>query len=163
MDGAGTRGPGDLQAEAASLEVADVVERVRAAIAGFIAAAGRVPDEEASAVLDTGEPGGARITETCARLVEDARWILHAAWMGLGPEDEAPPFPADRRAALAKLDESMESLFVHVTEADPGANLDFRWEHPLYGELNWREWLLALGFDAQTAEQDAIAMGAAGS
>jgi len=163
MNGAARRGPGELQAEAATLDVPGLAGRVREGIAGFVAAAETVAGPDLEDLVDTGETAAARIVGTCARLVEDARWILHAAWTGSGPEDGAPPFTDEPAGALAKLRESIESLFVHVLEAAPDANLEYEWEHPVYGDLNWREWLLALAFDAEAAEQDAMAMGAAGS
>lgn len=158
-----TRQPGDLQEEAAALGVPETVEKLRSAIVEFLAAARAVPAEQLGVVDESGKPAGDRMVERCARLVEDARWILHAAWMGYGPADAEPEYPAQLDSALAKLDTSMESLYVHVLEAPSDGNLEFVWPHPVFGDLNWRAWLLALASDAETASQDARAMGAATS
>ena len=37
----------------------------------------------------------------------------------------------------------------HIRAADPNANLDTKWRHPMFGDLNWREWLLFLRIHAQ--------------
>ncbi|MDZ7728356.1 MAG: hypothetical protein U5Q44_09305 [Dehalococcoidia bacterium] len=29
-----------------------------------------------------------------------------------------------------------------MQDADPSAFLDVTWTHPMFGELNWREWFL---------------------
>lgn len=134
-----------LQDQARARSVPELVERVREGVAELLATARAVPDSEMGSPLAPGEWSAAEcIRHAAGDNIENARWILHAAWMGHGPDDPAGAVPDDREALLAKMDEAMESLYVHVLEAAPDGNLEFTWAHPMFGELNWREWLLFL-------------------
>lgn len=74
--------------------------------------------------------------------------VLHACLMGERPGNPPPSFPADREALTSRLRESLDSVWAHVSAADPTAFLDVTWEHPFFGELNWREWFWFLGVHA---------------
>ncbi|MEO8538592.1 MAG: DinB family protein [bacterium] len=71
--------------------------------------------------------------------------ILHMCLTGERPGNPIPEFPADREALVARQKESIESVYAHVSAADPESFLAFTWEHPFFGMLNWREWFLFLG------------------
>lgn len=74
--------------------------------------------------------------------------ILHVSLSGERPGNPLPDFQPDRDVLLARNSESLASVYSHVTAADPGAFLDVTWEHPFFGQLNWREWFLFLGVHA---------------
>lgn len=136
---------GYLQEQASARSVPELVERVREGVAELLAAARAVPEGQLGEPLGPGEWSAAEcIRHAAGHNIENARWILHAAWMGYGPADPPGAVPEEREALLAKMDEAMESLYVHVLEAAPDGNLEFTWAHPMFGELNWREWLLFL-------------------
>jgi hypothetical protein len=50
----------------------------------------------------------------------------------------------DAAAWWSELDADRERLFARVREANGDEHLDVTWEHPMFGPLNWREWLLFL-------------------
>ena len=82
------------------------------------------------------------VVEWTAQNAED---ILHACLTGERPGNPPPTFEADRDELLGRLDESLDSVWAHVSAADPESFLDTTWEHFMFGELNWREWYLFLG------------------
>ena len=84
--------------------------------------------------------------------------VLHTALMGERPGNPRPTFPAEREALAARLAESAESVWAHVSAADPGAFLDLTWEHPFFGQLNWREWYFFLGVHAFDHTRQLLAM-----
>lgn len=76
--------------------------------------------------------------------VSVARDILYIAHTGEFPTDDSDPLPDDVDQLMALHDQAMESVIVHVQDADPDAFLDIQWKHPTFGDLNWREWFLFL-------------------
>ena len=74
--------------------------------------------------------------------------ILHASLMGERPNNPAPTFAPDLDGLIARARESLDSIWAHVSAADPGGFLELTWEHPFFGELNWREWYFFLGIHA---------------
>lgn len=150
MDEENTQTRAKLQAEAAALTIPEIVERVREGVAEFVAAARAIPEDALSKPLaEGGQTASECITHAIGETIENARWILHGAWMGFGPEDPRSDPPEGRGAQLAKMDEALESLYVHVNEAAPDGNLDYLWTNAMLGELNWREWLLFLRVHAK--------------
>lgn len=71
-----------------------------------------------------------------------AQQVLWVALSGELPPEQDTSLPAGRSDILAVQREAIDSLYVHVREADPEAFLGTTWQHPFFGELNWREWLL---------------------
>lgn len=135
-----------LRAEAATRSVEDTRDyvasrrdRLRAAVLAFEPA--RLPDPLAPgewSALDALK----HVVEWTSQNVED---ILHACLTGERPGNPAPTFEPDRDALLQRLDEALESAWAHVSAADPESFLDAKWEHAMFGLLNWREWYLFLG------------------
>lgn len=74
--------------------------------------------------------------------------ILHVALTGERPGNPLPDFEPDVEQLIARQEESLDSIYAHVSAADPGGFLDITWEHPFFGQLNWREWYLFLGVHA---------------
>ncbi len=70
--------------------------------------------------------------------------VLYVALSGELPPSEPLNLPANRDELLTKHTDAMDSLYVHVRDAEPDAFLDVRWQHPFFGELNWREWFIFL-------------------
>ncbi len=139
-----------LEAQAAKLGPAALVDKVRVAMQELRSAAAAVPRarfddrpaaEEWSAnevmahVVDSGARFGARVVEALA-----------GAPQGPRVEDAIEPDAPRRTAAewCARLDREREELFARVLAADPDARLDRVIEHPMFGPLNWRETILFL-------------------
>lgn len=74
--------------------------------------------------------------------------ILHVCLTGERPANSQPTFPPDRTTLLGRNRESLESIYAHVSAADPEGFLSTTWEHPFFGQLNWREWFVFLGVHA---------------
>ena len=135
-----------LQAQGAKLSPAEVIEKVRAAMADLRRAALAVPaarfderpapdewsgNEVMAHVVDAGRhfgdqivailDGGARVTSARERVQRARR-------------------PAGEWCAI--LERDREALFARVLVADPHANLDETIEHPMFGPLTWRETML---------------------
>lgn len=133
-----------IQKQAAEKSVEDLIALVSDR-AGQVAAVART-FEPGDFAAPRGEGWSPR--ECLAHLVEwdlrNAQQILYAALSGELPPESEVELPADAAGLLAKHDEGLESLYVHVREADPDAYLDFTWDHMWFGPLNWREWLFFL-------------------
>lgn len=71
--------------------------------------------------------------------------VLHVSLTGERPANPPPTLRPDRETLIAKQRESIESVYAHVSAADPAAFLDIAWEHPFFGLMNWREWLFFIG------------------
>lgn len=141
---------GYLQQQAAEKSTAELFERVKEGMGELIASARAVP----SALLATNPPGDDWSPMDCLKHavqsnLQVAQDVLHVALTGSRPGEPEPELPADRDALIAAQEASMESLWAHVSEADPGANLHITWPHPFFGELNWREWFIFLRIHAR--------------
>ncbi len=134
-----------LQQQAAEKDVAELFERVKEGMSELIGAARSVPD----ANLVTNPPGDDWSPMDCLKHavqsnLQVAQDVLHVALTGERPGEPEPELVADRDALIAAQEASLESLWAHVSEADPQSNLHVTWRHPFFGELNWREWLIFL-------------------
>ena len=139
------RGRAYLKSKAAELSIEEIISKVGAAVARAHAAAATIPAERFGVSLAEGEWSG----EECLRhLVEwdvrNAQQILYVALSGELPPPAELELPSGRDGLLARHREAIDSLFAHVREAVPDAFLRVEWEHPFFGALNWREWLLFL-------------------
>lgn len=139
------RGRAYLKSKAAELSIEEIIAKVEAALEKAHAAAEAVPGHRFVVSPAEGEWSG----EECLRhLVEwdvrNAQQILYVALSGELPPEADVQLPADRETLLARHREAIDSLFAHVREAAPDAFLGIEWEHPFFGALNWREWLLFL-------------------
>jgi hypothetical protein len=74
--------------------------------------------------------------------------ILHVCLTGERPGNPLPQFPADRAELIRRQQESLDSVYAHVSAAEPESFLEITWEHPFFGQLNWREWYFFLGVHA---------------
>jgi len=139
-----------LEAQAAKLSPAEVIDKVRAAMEQLRSAALAVPasrfDERPAPDEWSGNDvmahvvaAGARFGGAIVRILDGAPAAPPAAG---GGEARAPALPA----ALwwERLARDREALFERVLRADARAHLDRTIEHGLFGALNWRETLLFL-------------------
>lgn len=85
--------------------------------------------------------------------------ILHVCLTGERPGNPLPSFEPDRATLIKRQRESLESLWAHVSAADPGAFLEATWEHPFFGTFNWREWFLFLGVHCTDHANQIVAAG----
>ena len=141
---------GYLQAQAAKLSVPDLMTKVRADMAQLEDAV-----TAASAVDHTKRPSAAdwSANEVLAHLVDASARVnggILAAWeRGEQPKslrDAIVPVKQARtpREWYGHLGEEREALFARLASATGEEHLDITWEHPFFGDLNWREWLLFL-------------------
>lgn len=153
---------GYLQGQAAEKTIEDLISRVQEGIDELHSAAAAVP----AGRLTTNPPGDDWAPMDCIRHVvqsdcQVAQQILHVALTGALPTDPEPNLAPERDALLARHSEAIESLYAHVREADPAAFLDVKWDHPFFGDLNWREWLLFLRIHSKDHARQLVAMNAA--
>jgi hypothetical protein len=153
-----------LQAQAAEKSLPELVSRVREAIAELVAAAESLEAHELTEIpaTDTGE-GDAWTPMDCMKHIfglnaHIGREILYVAHTGELPPNEDDTLSDDREALLKLNAEAMEQTYAHVEDADPDANLDVKWRHPMFGDLNWREWFLFLRIHARDHARQLEAM-----
>lgn len=101
------------------------------------------------ALRAAGPDGGWSALEAFTHVVE-WNWqvgedILHACLMGERPGNPVPQFEPNVEPLIARQQESLASVWAHVSAADPEGFLELKWEHPFFGMLNWREWFLFIG------------------
>jgi hypothetical protein len=150
---------GYLQQQAAERSIPELFERVREGMAELLEAARSVP----ARLLSTNPPGDDWAPMDCLKHavqsnLQVAQDVLHVALTGSRPGEPEPELPRDREALIAAQEASLESLWAHVSEAEPHANLQVTWPHPFFGELNWREWLLFLRIHARDHARQLAAM-----
>jgi uncharacterized damage-inducible protein DinB len=135
-----------LQAQGAKLSVADIVDKVRAAMADLRQAADAVPPAR---FADRPAPEEWSANEVMAHVVQAGRYFGDAI-VGVLDGLASPPRPArdtvaSRRTTgewYAQLEGDREALFARVLATDPAGRLEATIEHPFFGPLNWRETLL---------------------
>jgi hypothetical protein len=134
-----------LQAQGAKLSPAQVIDKVRAAMAELEAAALSVPpsrfgdrpaadDWSAHEVMAHVVSAGRHFGDAIAAIVDPGRPRREA--------DREPPALVSAPEWSDRLSRDRQDLFDRVLAADPGAGLDRTIEHPSFGPLNWRETLL---------------------
>jgi hypothetical protein len=134
-----------LQAKAAEYSVEELVAKAEEGLAELLAAA-RAIDAGAFGARREGEewsPLDCLLHAAHSNSV-NATQVLYVALSGELPAVDDPHLPHDRDGLVAQQREAFDSLYAHVREAAPDAFLDVRWPHPMFGDLNWREWLLFL-------------------
>lgn len=141
---------GYLQAQAAKLSIPELVEKVRtdqeqvrlAALAVPPARFGQRPAEgewSANEVM-------AHVVDGAHRLDESIRAVVDRGATPDRLEDtiraDVPSRSAD--AWWADLTAARTRLFERLATAGGDEHLEVTWQHPFFGPLNWREWLLFL-------------------
>lgn len=153
---------GYLQQQAAQRTVDELIARVQEGVDDLARAARGVADTALNVI-----PAGDEWTPIdCLRHAASsnmhvAQQVLYAALEGYLPTDGEPDVPSECEAIIAAHAEALESLYVHVRSADPAANLELKWKHPFFGDLNWREWLLFLRIHSRDHARQLVAMSGA--
>jgi hypothetical protein len=143
-----------LEAQAAKLSPAQIVDKVRAAMEQLRVAAATVPPARFAERPEPGEWSGnevmAHVLDAGARFGGEILHVLDGLPAPAGDATavrEAAPHPPTRRSAeewSALLARDRAALFTRVLAADPDARLDAPIDHGMFGTLNWRETLLFL-------------------
>ena len=136
-----------LQAQAAKLSPAQIVDKVRAAMTELRAAAVAVP---AARFAERPAPEEWSANEVMAHVVEAGRHFGGAVVRLLDGQPPGAPRDAPARdttprpleAWWALLEQDRAAVFARAVAADPTARLDATVEHAFFGPLNWRETLL---------------------
>lgn len=153
---------GYLQQQASQRTIDELIGRVQEGVDDLAAAARGVPDA-ALKVIPAGDEWTPMdcLRHAAASNMQVAQQVLFAALEGYLPTDGEPEVPSDREAVLAAHAEAIDSLYAHVRSADPAANLELKWKHPFFGDLNWREWLLFLRIHSKDHARQLAAMSGA--
>ena len=134
-----------LRKEAAAHSIEELIGLVEEGAAELDAAANALPESELG---DRPEPESWAPLECLSHVVQwnviSAQQVLWVALSGELPAEEEVALPPDRRGLLDLNRNALDSLYVHVREADPMGFVETTWQHPFFGDLNWREWLLFL-------------------
>jgi uncharacterized damage-inducible protein DinB len=117
------------------------MERVREALYAVPPAAfsKRPADSEWSA-----NEVAAHLTSSSAALAEGIRSAIETGAKPAGATDRIEPTDEERsgeewwRTLLA----DREAILDRARQASGEEHLDVKWNHPMFGDLNWREWLL---------------------
>lgn len=137
-----------LRQQAAKRSIEEIISRVQDGVDAVAIAARLVPEDRLSE-LGPGE-GEPWTPVDCLKHVVDwnrlcAQQILYVALSGELPEGAIrPELPETIDGLIEFQQQAIDSLFAHVRDADPDAYLYVTWEHPFFGNLNWREWLMFL-------------------
>ena len=141
---------GYLQTQAAKLSLAELTEKVRSDMEQLRAAAESVPagrfsdrpgaqewsaNEVMAHVLD----GAKGVSSGIVRVIEKGT-VPGKIFDRIEKTDERRAAGEWWRALVAE----REGLFTRVNAAKGDEHLDVLWDHPFFGPLNWREWLLFL-------------------
>ena len=139
---------GYLQAQAAKLSPAELADKIRADMEQVRAAIDAVPAER----FDHAPPGEWSANTICSHLVHTsddvARGIIAVLDSGAQPQPVADQLGAEGSGIRAgaewwqSLLAGREALLTRVRAATGDEHLDITWEHPFFGQLNWREWVL---------------------
>jgi DinB superfamily len=150
LDDEQTRIRGYLQSQAAKLSIADLTQKVKADMVQVHEAAAAVPGGRFS---ERPAPGEWSANEVMAHIVSGAAGVGQGIIAVLdsgatpGPVFDRMEKAEQTRTANAWWDTftaERETLFARVGRASGDEHLDITWDHPMFGPLNWREWLLFL-------------------
>ena len=135
---------GYLQAQGAKQSPADVIDKVRAAMADLRKAAAAVPaarfEERPAPEEWSGNEVMAHVVDAGRHFGDQIIAILDGTKPVTREREEGKKRTADAWCAI--LDADREALFARVGAADPAAHPDATIEHRMFGMLNWREALL---------------------
>jgi len=154
---------GYLQQQAAEKSIEELAVRVREGVDELHAAARTIAPEN----RELAPEGEEWSPDDCLRHLVGSNihvsgQVLHVALTGAFSPNDEQPVEGTFEDLIARHDEAIESLFAHVREAAPDAFLDLKWRHPMFGDLNWREWLIFLRIHCKDHARQIAAMPAAG-
>lgn len=155
---------GYLQQQAAGRSIEELIARVQEGVDELAASARAlnpatldVPAGDAETPGETWSPRQC-LEHAAGSNMSVARGVLHVALTGELPPAEEAPLPLDVEEVLDRHAEAIDSLYDHVREADPAAFLEVKWRHPMFGDLNWREWLLFIRIHSKDHARQLAAM-----
>ncbi|MGE5596417.1 MAG: DinB family protein [Hyphomicrobiales bacterium] len=137
-----------LQAQASKLSIPDLVEKVRTDMGQLRAAIEAVPADGFGRRPAEGEWSANEIlAHLLASSADVARGIVTVLDGGAPPERVADAIKGTTEQRTGSewwqaLRDDRERLFERVSKARGDERLDVTWLHPMFGQLNWREWLL---------------------
>jgi len=145
---------GYLQSQAAQKSIEDLISKVQEGVDELVAAARAIPvaEREAMPQRETWTPMDC-LRHAASSNMHVAEQVLYVAHTGELPKPDQPPMPgtfeepalpSTFEGIIARHAEAIDSLYAHVRDAAPDGFLHMRWNHPFFGDLNWREWLLFL-------------------
>jgi hypothetical protein len=133
-----------LQAQGAKQSPADVIDKVRAAMADLRKAAAAVPaarfEERPAPEEWSGNEVMAHVVDAGRHFGDQIIAILDGTKPVIREREEGKKRTAEAWCAI--VEEDRETLFARVGAADPAAHPDPTIEHRMFGLLNWREALL---------------------
>lgn len=139
---------GYLQAQAAKLSIPDLTGKVRDDMQQFREALSAVPPER---FTERPSDGDWSANEIASHLLETSRSVSQGICSVLD-SGSLPPAIADqmrRTGDVRDADEwwdlllsDREATLARVNRATGNEHLDVKWPHGVFGDLNWREWLL---------------------
>lgn len=148
MDPEAERIRGYLQAQAAKLSLPELIAKVRGDMEQVKAALDSVPGEWFTRIPAEGEWSAnevaAHLCQTSAACGASITRVLDTGETPAGLRDRIE-HGADVRDAAAwweALRSDREQTLARVAKASGDERLDVRWNHPMFGDLNWREWVL---------------------
>lgn len=139
---------GYLQAQAAKLTIPELADKVRTDMEQLHAVVDAIP---AGAMERRPADGEWCANEILAHLTATSRDVARAITLVLDGGEQPRRIPdrvlptGDVRAPAAWWDALLadrEALIARVRRASGDEYLDITWNHPMFGDLNWREWFL---------------------
>ena len=173
MDAEGERIRGYLQAQAAKLTIPQLVDRIGTDMMELHQALRAVPEDRFSERPGDNDWSANEIAAHLAATSRSvARGITQVLDEGAQPERVADAIQGtgvvrDATGWWNEIRSDRERLFDRVTKAAGDEHLEITWQHPMFGDLNWREWLLFTRLHdldhARQLQQTAEALGATSS
>ena len=150
-----------VESEAASRTTEQLIELLESETRRFHAAA-----RSASAATPQPTPGEEWAPIDAVRHLIDrsmlrAREVLWVALSGEVPAPEERTLPEDIEGLLAVHREAIDSLYEHVRAA-PDDFASITWDHPAFGPMNWRQWLVFISVHTADHASQLERMAAAG-
>jgi hypothetical protein len=129
-----------VAAEAAARDTEQLIALLEGETARFHVAAHAAADVVAP---PAGEPWAPLdvVRHLVERSMLRAREVLWVALSGEVPDPEERHLPGDMDGLLAAHREAIESLYEHVRAASDEHDA-ITWEHPSFGPMTWRQWMV---------------------
>ncbi|MCC7363391.1 MAG: DinB family protein [Dehalococcoidia bacterium] len=141
---------GYLQAQAAKLSHVELAEKVRADMEQLRAAIEGVGDAAFGAIPapDEWSPNEicAHLAYTSGNIAAGIRSVIDGGGQPEGIRDQMSATVVRHTGPewWERMLREREELLAYVRTARGDEHLDVTWDHPMFGDLNWREWLLFL-------------------
>lgn len=137
-----------LQAQAAKLSVPELVEKVRTDLLQVREALYGVPPARFSQRPAANDWSANEVVhhlfQISRSVANGIRSVLDVGALPPPIADQMSAAPEEHTAAewWAKLLADREAILERVSHASGDEHLDVKWDHGVFGKLNWREWLL---------------------